>query len=110
MGRVGGLQDGRADPKGVFIFRWEQTTPAIMDVSTTNMQTLPSTPYPQGLPVIYQVNLRDPSVFFAMQNFQMEDGDVMFVANSSLSEIQRFAGIISSTLLPAVAIENSVSN
>jgi polysaccharide biosynthesis/export protein len=104
MGRLGGLQDGRADAKGVFLFRWEE--PKLL-----NQPIDPSVPKNGGkVPIIYQVNMRDPEVFFAMQNFDMRNGDVIFVANSSISEIQRFAGIIASTVLPIASLENSVSN
>jgi polysaccharide biosynthesis/export protein len=104
MGRLGGLQDGRADAKGIFLFRWEE--PKLL-----NRQIDTSTPTKEGrIPIIYQVNMKNPEVFFAMQNFDMRNGDVIFVANSSISEIQRFAGIVASTLLPIASLENSVSN
>jgi polysaccharide export outer membrane protein len=104
MGRLGGLQDGRADAKGVFLFRWEE--PKLL-----NGPIDPSLPKKDGkIPVIYQINMRDPEVFFAMQNFDMRNADVIFVANSSITEIQRFAGIVASTLLPIASLENSISN
>lgn len=93
LGRVGGLQDQRANPKGVFLFRWQDGT----DHGRI-----------QKIPVIYRINMKDPSTYFVMQNFQLQDKDVLYVANSSLAEFQRFAGIIASTLLPAVAVSNAV--
>ena len=93
LGRVGGLQDQRANPKGVFLFRWEDSgDPGI----------------PQKIPAIYRINMKDPAMYFVMQNFHMQDKDVLYVANSSLAEFQRFAGIIASTLLPAIAVRNAV--
>lgn len=104
MGRLGGLQDGRADAKGVFLFRWEEP-------NFLGRQFDDSVPKNDGrIPVIYQVNMRDPAVFFAMQNFDMRSGDVIFIANSSTSEIQRFASIVASTLLPLLSLENSLTN
>ncbi|KEQ54367.1 Periplasmic protein involved in polysaccharide export precursor [Sphingobium chlorophenolicum] len=93
LGRVGGLQDQRANPKGVFLFRWEDSG---------------EQGSPKKIPVIYRINMKDPAMYFVMQKFQMQDKDVLYVANSSLAEFQRFAGIIASTLLPAVAVSNAV--
>lgn len=103
MGRVGGLQDGRADPKGVFLFRWEmpQYVPDGMQTGVKRMDG--------RIPVIYQIDMKDPGTYFTMQNFPMVDGDIIFVANSSVSEIQRFAGIIASTVLPLATLENSIA-
>ena len=76
-----------------------------------NRQIDANTPTNDGrIPIIYQVNMKNPEVFFAMQNFDMRNGDVIFVANSSITEIQRFAGIVASTLLPIASLENSVRN
>jgi polysaccharide biosynthesis/export protein len=103
MGRLGGLQDSRADAKGVFLFRWED--PKLIGQQLENREITKQS----DIPVIYQVNMKDPAVFFAMQHFEMRDSDVIFVANSSASEIQRFANIIASTVLPLVSLENSIS-
>lgn len=93
LGRVGGLQDQRANPKGVFLFRWEES----VDQGIV-----------RKMPVIYRINMKDPAMYFVMQNFHVQDKDVLYVANSSLAEFQRFAGIIASTLLPVVAVSNAV--
>lgn len=95
LGRVGGLQDQRANPKGVFLFRWEKA-PGGAGGERNN------------IPVIYRINMKDPAMYFVMQKFYIMDKDVVYVANSSLSEFQRFAGIIASTLLPVVAVGNAI--
>lgn len=104
LGRIGGLQDFRANPKGVFLFRWEK--PEALSISA------PDSPVKLAdgrVPVIYSVNMKEPATYFLMQRFKMEDKDVVFVANSSASEIQRFANIVASTILPIVSLENSLS-
>lgn len=102
LGRVGGLQDQRANAKGVFIFRWEE--PAPLGVT------------PQGpvdakgrVPVIYRVNMRDPATFFLAQNFAMRNGDVVYVATAPIAEFQQFVNVVASTVLPLVAVGNSVN-
>ena len=87
LGRIGGLQDGRANPRGVFLFRWEQ----------------PETPGGAREPVIYSFDLKDPAVFFLAQQFQITDRDMIYITNSPVAELQRFVGIISQTILPISA-------
>lgn len=102
LGRIGGLQDQRADPKGVFVFRWEPTNrvrglvPAQIDLPTGSV------------PVIYQVDLKRPETLFASQNFAMKNGDVIFISNSPAADFQRFVNLLSSSVLPALSVTNSI--
>lgn len=100
MGRAGGLL--AADPKGVFIFRWED--------SALFPNRAPDVPVsPEGkIPVIFRVNMKNPTTYFTMQRFQIRDKDVIYVANSPISEFQRFVGIMASTVLPLVSVNNAV--
>lgn len=95
LARAGGLQDGRADIKGVFIFRFED--PRIFE----NAQALPKTEDGR-VATIYRVDLDDPRTFFAAQNFMMKDSDVMYVANAPAVEFSRFVGILTSVLYPTL--------
>ena len=102
LGRVGGLQDMRADPKGVFLFRWE-TAERVRSLAE------PQSPLPDGpVPVIYQVALKQPETLFAAQNFAMRNGDVMFIANSPAADFQRFVNMLASSVLPALSVANTV--
>lgn len=94
LGRIGGLQDMRADPRGVFLFRWEK--PALLGSMAQGVQ-----PNADGLvPVVYQANLKEPQTYFAAQHFRMRDGDIIYVSNSKAAELQRFLNILSSSILP----------
>jgi polysaccharide export outer membrane protein len=42
------------------------------------------------IPVIYHVNLRDPSGYFLAQSFEMRNKDVLFSSNSSVVETTKF--------------------
>ncbi|MCY7397903.1 MAG: polysaccharide export protein [Sphingomonas bacterium] len=102
LGRLGGLQDMRADPKGVFLFRWE---------SAERMAGLVTSPLPATagpIPVVFQINLKEPETFFAAQNFAMKNGDVIFISNSPASDLQRFVNLIASTVLPALSVTSTV--
>lgn len=93
LGRVGGLQDGRANPRGVFLFRWQGR----------------SDPVQLKEPVIYSFDLKDPAVYFLAQQFRMEDGDLVYVTNSPIAELQRFVGIVSQAVLPAATLTTVVN-
>ena len=102
LGRMGGLQDDRADAKGVFLFRWEEPQalgplPAGTQVNADGR-----------VPVIYQADMKRPEMFFAAQQFQMRDGDVIYVANSRMAELQRFVNVIASSILPVATVRNTV--
>lgn len=92
LGRIGGLQDGRADPRGIFLFRWEEPL------------------QPMGLrrPVIYNFNLNDPAVFFLAQQVKVRDKDLIYITNSPVAELQRFVTIIASTVLPLATAKTLV--
>jgi len=95
LGRVAGLQDARADVKGVFLFRLEDPNALPPELRTTARLT------PDGrVPVIYRVNMKDPATFFIAQNFPIRDKDVLYVSNAPLADFQKFVNVIYSTLLP----------
>lgn len=102
LGRLGGLQDARADPKGVFIFRWEDP------VSVPNRDANVGVAADGRIPVIYRIDMKDPGTYFAMQNFPVRNRDVVYIANSTTAEFQRFVGIIASTVLPLMSVNNAI--
>lgn len=97
LARAGGLQDGRADAKGVFIFRFED--PVALGIKTQSVAQ--STPDGK-IPVVYRVDLKDPGTFFVAQDFPIRNKDVMYVSNSSAAELQKFLNIIGSIVGPVV--------
>jgi polysaccharide export outer membrane protein len=102
LGRIGGLQDDRADSRGVFLFRWER--PELLGPLADGLQ-----PNAEGrVPVIYRANMKNADTYFASQRFGMRDGDVMYVANSQLSDLQRFVNILASSVLPVATVRNTV--
>lgn len=103
LGRVSGLQDNRANVKGVFLFRLED--PRRLDPAKIDNARLT----PDGkLPVIYRVDLSDPRSIFLAQSFQMRNRDVLFVSNAPGVDLQRFVGIISQTAFSIIGITNAV--
>jgi polysaccharide export outer membrane protein len=92
LARVGGLQDARADARGVFVFRFE-TRDALTSLDPTTLQT------PDGrVPVIYRLDMKDAAAFFMAQNFPVRDKDVLYVSNAPAAELQKFLNILTSSI------------
>ena len=102
LGRIGGLQNDRADPKGVFIFRWEK--PQLVQGAVGASETSGSA----GVPVVYRVDMKNPQTYLAAQRFQMRNGDVMYISNSPISDFQRFVGLVASSILPITTVRTVV--
>lgn len=95
LGRISGLQDARANVKGVFIFRFENPSALDPAIRTTARTT------PDGkVPVIYRINMKDPASLFIAQSFPIRNKDVLYVSNAPLADIQKFVSVIYSTFLP----------
>lgn len=97
VGKASGLSDIRADASGVFLFRFEKRA-AAERFSPKPIQV-------QGdlVPVIYRLNLRDPSQYFFAQAIAMQDRDVIYVADASTVALQKFLAILGSALSPPAA-------
>jgi len=96
LARVGGVQDLRADAKGVFIFRFEDPT------AITEKQMASADLVNGKLPVVYRVDLSDGGSFLTAQNFPIKDKDVLYVSNASTVELQKFLNILVSAIYPVV--------
>ncbi|UDL96649.1 polysaccharide export protein [Lichenihabitans sp. PAMC28606] len=80
IAKVGGLQDQRADPSGVFVFRYEP--PAIARALRPNT-TLAVNGW---VPVVYRLDMRDPASLFVAQGFPVFNKDIVFVSNAPITE------------------------
>jgi polysaccharide export outer membrane protein len=103
LAKVGGLNDERANARGVFIYRTEPTALVQRLVPGRVASAGPTTN------VIYQIDLKDPNGFFLLKSFSLRNRDLIYIANSSLAEVRKFATLVSSTAAP-VAQAASVGN
>ena len=83
IAKVGGLADYRADPAGVFLFRYEP--PAIARALRPDSPLLAN----GWVPVVYRLNMRDPASLFVAQSFPIFNKDVLFVSNAPLIDAQK---------------------
>lgn len=96
LARSGGLVDSRSDAQGVFIFRLEPK-----DALTWPRQPVAATP--EGMvPVVYRVDLRNPSSFFVMQSFAINNRDILYVSNAPAAELQKFLNLVFSVAFPVL--------
>jgi polysaccharide biosynthesis/export protein len=95
LARSGWLDHSRADARAVFIFRFE-------DKAALDWQSPPMTTPEGKVPVIYQVDLRDPAAFFVAQSFPVQNRDVLYVSNAPGTELQKFLSIIMTSAAPLV--------
>lgn len=97
LAKVGGLNDDRANAKGVFIYRREPVEEVRQFIPTARPMHSDGT-----VNVIYQIDLKDPSGFFILKSFKVQNRDLIYIANSSLAEIRKFSSLIGTTVSPVV--------
>jgi polysaccharide biosynthesis/export protein len=84
VGKAGGLNDSLADPASVFLYRGETREVAKrlgIDCSGFDGQIIP---------VVYNVNFRDPAGYFLATSFEMRNKDVIYTSNSLSVETSKF--------------------
>lgn len=104
LGRIGGLQDQRSDPKGVFIFRMENAETADGGAVVSNPLDTAT-----GKPVVYRVNMKDPTALFLAQRFEIHNRDVIYVSNSPTADLQKFLSLISQATFSLTGIGSVVN-
>ncbi|WP_417668121.1 polysaccharide biosynthesis/export family protein [Roseibium sp.] len=90
LATVGGLNDFRADAGGIFLFRYEDADL----VRELRPQAADRVNGASTVPVVYRLNLRDPSGFFTARFFEMRDKDILYVSNHPTAELGKFLQII----------------
>jgi polysaccharide export outer membrane protein len=97
LAKAGGLQDFRSDPAGLFLFRWEM--PAIVEALGLKR----AEPAPDGrVPVVYRLDLSDAKAYFAAERFPVRDKDILYAANASTTELEKFLQLVNGLTGPAV--------
>jgi polysaccharide biosynthesis/export protein len=84
MAKAGGLLDARAEPAGVYVYRREPRELAERLGVDCSKYVGPL------VPVVYNVDFRDPAGFFLANKFEMRDKDVLFAANAATVDTAKF--------------------
>jgi polysaccharide biosynthesis/export protein len=97
VAKAGGLVDERADPNGVFLFRYEPAS-IVSTLHTDNLGTGPN----GSSPIVYRLDLRDADAYFLAQQFPVENKDVLYVANAPSSDLRKFFGLLGTLTGPVL--------
>ena len=108
VGKAGGLIDDRADPRAVFVLRYEPVT------LVRNYQSVPPHLLSASVvPVAYHINLREAAALFKARRFAMRDKDILYVSHAPVTEVEkvlRLLGTVTGPAASAVAIQRNVVN
>jgi polysaccharide export outer membrane protein len=98
VAKAAGLIDYRADPQGVFLFRFEPVD--LVKLMITNEDRT----FGGGIvPVVYRLSFRDASSYFLARKFEVRDKDLVYVANHPVNEVQKFLTVVGTALGPSLS-------
>lgn len=103
VAKASGLQDARADASNVFLYRREPKEVAKLlgaDVSGFVGDLVP---------VIFQINLRDPGGYFLATRTQMRNGDVIFIANSQSYDLSKFFNFVTTVTTATTGVTSTIT-
>ncbi|WP_264784507.1 polysaccharide biosynthesis/export family protein [Gluconacetobacter azotocaptans] len=92
--RIGGPDDARADPNAVFLFRFESNPVA---------GKLGLSPRPGGVPIIYKLDMMEPTAYFLAGKVAMKDKDLIYVANAKTDRLYKLVNLIGTLVSPAMS-------
>ena len=87
LSMAGGLNDQAANARAVLVFRFESP-----EVAQALGLTQPATP--QGVPVVYRLNLEEASGFFTASTFEIQPEDIVYAPRALSAEVGKFFGLV----------------
>jgi polysaccharide biosynthesis/export protein len=100
--KAGGLGDVQADPGAVFLYRQEPREVALL------LGADPARFAGPLVPVIFQVDFRDPGGYFLATRLQMRNDDILFVANAHSYETDKVLNFIGTVAATAVTTSAAI--
>jgi len=84
LGRAGGMRDELADAASLFLYRGAKREIAEqLGIDCSRFEG-------PIIPVIYNMNFRDPAGYFLATKFEMRNKDVIYIANATSVEVTKF--------------------
>lgn len=103
VAKVGGLQDVRADPGAVFLYRREPRE--VAKLLGADVSRFPG----ELVPVIFNVSFRDPGGYFLATRLQMRNQDIIFVANAASVDATKFFTFVTTVALSSGAVTSAIT-
>jgi polysaccharide biosynthesis/export protein len=88
LAKANGLNDGTADPAAVFLYRGE--TRHVAELLGVDLSKFDG----PIIPIVYNIDLRNPAGYFLASKFEMRNKDVIYVSNASSIESAKLMGFI----------------
>lgn len=97
VAKAGGLRDERADPRGVYLLRFE-------DAALARAIAPPDVVLPSHGPVrvVYRLDMRQASSIFLARQFRIRDKDVLYVANAASLDVQKLLTLVNLVTSPVI--------
>ncbi|CAB3929639.1 polysaccharide biosynthesis/export family protein [Achromobacter insolitus] len=96
LGKIKGLDESKADPSGVFVFRM----PAQPD-PTDGLDDKPAaeSDSTQARPIVFRLNMKDPAAIFLARQFLVRPEDAVYVTSAMVYEWQKIIAPIVQVML-----------
>lgn len=104
LAKAGGLADYRADPTGVFLFRYEPDS-----IASALAPNSPLVGAHRAVPIVYRLNMKDANSIFLAQHFPVFDKDVIYISNASITDLQKVMQVFN-TLATPVSVASGVAS
>ena len=96
LGAISGLNEQKANASGVFVFRLSD---GITFDPVTNTITS------KEKPIVFQLNMKDPTSMFVAQQFRVQPDDAVYVTNAAVYEFQKLISPIIQMLVLGNALD-----
>lgn len=103
---AGGLLDLRANPRGVYLLRRE---PAAVAASLTDGQFQVAGDAQAA--IVYRLDLSRVDSYFLGQDFEVNDGDMLYVANAATTSVRKILelfGLVTQPIIQGVVFDKAV--
>lgn len=105
LARAGGPNDGRADPRSVFIFRFAPN--ADIPAGAQTSEPVPAANAIRLTPVAYRINMMQAQNYFLAQRFVMQDKDLIYIGNASANQPLKLVQALGQLFAPVLSVQNA---
>lgn len=98
LGKAGGLIDDKADPRGVFVLRYEPNA-LVSRLPGVKPHLLSR----NIVPVVYRIDMSVASSLFHARRFAMRDKDILYVSNAPVTEAEKLLRLVGTLTAPAIS-------